>query len=211
MRLILLGPPGSGKGTQAGWLAKCFQIPHLSTGAMLRAALEARTAAGLRANDYMKDGKLVPDEVIIPMVLERLQEIGPRGGFILDGFPRTRTQAEALEAGLAQRGLRIRAALHLEISDEVSLERITGRRSDPVTGAIYHVNFNPPPPEVAGRLVHRQDDTVQAVTARLAEYHADEVLIVPFYERRGLLRRIDGNGTPEEVSKRIAVALSGLS
>ena len=211
MRIVLLGPPGSGKGTQAAWLAKRFGIPHLSTGEMLRSAVEQGTAAGREANDHMKAGQLVPDGVIIPMVLERLDQLGSQRragtGFILDGFPRTRAQAEALEAALDKRGLPINVALHLEVPDEVSLERITGRRTDPVTGAIYHVKFNPPPPEVRDQVVHREDDTLQAVTSRLAQYHAEEALIVPFYELRGLLRRVDGDGTRDEVRRRIEAAL----
>lgn len=211
MRIVLLGPPGSGKGTQAARLAERFKIPHLSTGEMLRAAFEEGTAPGRLANDYMKAGQLVPDELIIPMLLERLEKIGPQAGFILDGFPRTWAQAEALEAALSQRSLRLEAALLIDIPDELSLERITGRRSDPITGAIYHVKYNPPPPEVADRVVHRQDDTVEAVISRLAQYHAEEALIVPFYEQRGLLRRVNGNGTPDEVGRRIAVALGSVA
>lgn len=210
MRIVLLGPPGSGKGTQAAWLAERFQIPHLSTGEMLRSAVEQGTARGREANDYMKAGLLVPDSVIIPMLLERLDQIGPRPGdigFILDGFPRTQAQAEALDRALAKRGLPLNVALLIEILDQVSLDRITGRRTDPVTGAIYHVKFNPPPPEVRDRVVHREDDTVQAVMSRLAQYHAEEAPVVPFYQQRGLLRRVDGDGTREEVRRRIEAAL----
>jgi len=207
MRIILAGPPGAGKGTQAAWLVRRFRIPHLSTGELLRAAVEQGTALGRRAGGFMKAGQLVPDPLMVPLVLERLRELGPNAGFILDGFPRTRAQAETLDTALAERRLPLDAALLIEIPDQLSIERISGRRIDPATGIIYHAQFNPPPSDLAAGVVQRQDDTVPAVTARLAQYHAEEAFLVPFYEQLGLLRRVDGSGTPEEVSRRITVAL----
>ncbi|HWM87554.1 MAG TPA: adenylate kinase [Kofleriaceae bacterium] len=207
MRMILIGPPGAGKGTQAARLVERYKMPHISTGEMLRAAAAEGTALGRAADGYMKSGQLVPDSVVIGMVIERIAKPDAEQGFMLDGFPRTRPQAEALEAALAEAGLAIDQVLLIEVPDELILERITGRRSDPQTGAIYHVKFNPPPPDVAPRVVQRGDDTEQAFGARLAKYHAETAPIVPYYEAKGLLRRVNGEGRPDEVTERITRAL----
>jgi adenylate kinase len=209
MRTILVGPPGAGKGTQAQRLVDTFRIPHVSSGDMLRAAVKDGTALGREADRYMKAGQLVPDEVVIGMILERIAAPDCAGGFMLDGFPRTRPQAEALDRALAGADVRLDAVVLIEVPDELIVERITGRRSDPQTGAIYHVRFHPPPAEVADRLVQRKDDTVEAVTTRLAKYHSETAPIVPFYEAAGLLRRVDGVGEPDEVTRRITAALRG--
>jgi adenylate kinase len=206
MRMILIGPPGAGKGTQAARLVERFHIPHISSGDMLRAAVAEGTALGRTADGFMKAGQLVPDDVVIGMVIERIAKPDCSDGFMLDGFPRTRPQAEALDAALAQAGVSLDVVLLIEVPDEPILERITGRRSDPKTGAIYHVKFNPPPAGV--EVVQRADDTEQAFGARLAKYHAETAPIVPFYEAAGLLRRVDGVGKPDEVTDRIQRALA---
>ena len=207
MRMILVGPPGAGKGTQAGELVNRFGISHISTGDMLRAAVSQGTALGKQADGYMKAGGLVPDDLVIAMVIERIQQPDCADGFMLDGFPRTRPQAEALGAELEKAGLALDVVLQIEVPDELIVERITGRRLDPDTGEIYHVKFKPPPADVAPRVIQRKDDTEQACRARLEKYHSETAPIVPFYEAKGLLRRVDGNARPEEVSRRIAEVL----
>lgn len=207
MRMILVGPPGAGKGTQAGELVNRFGISHISTGDMLRAAVSRGTALGKQADGYMKAGGLVPDDLVIAMVIERLQQPDCTDGFMLDGFPRTRPQAEALDAELEKAGLALDVVLQIEVPDELIVERITGRRLDPDTGEIYHVKFKPPPADVTPRVIQRKDDTEQACRARLEKYHSETAPIVPFYEAKGLLKRVDGNAAPEEVSRRIAEVL----
>lgn len=208
MRLILVGPPGAGKGTQAARLVAAHGVPHISTGDMLRAAVKQGTALGQQADAFMKAGKLVPDELVIAMALERIQAPDCAGGFLLDGFPRTKPQAEALDIALTKAGIALDAVVLIEVPDELIEERIIHRRSDPETGEIYHLKFNPPPAgEVEGRCVQRKDDTAEACRARLEKYRAETAPIVPFYEGKGLLKRVDGQGAPDEVAARIATAL----
>lgn len=209
MRMILVGPPGAGKGTQAARLVDTYKIPHISTGDMLRAAVKAGTELGLAADRFMKAGDLVPDEVVIGLVVERIQQADCGPGFMLDGFPRTRPQAEALDAALSAAGLGLDAVALIEVPDSLIVQRIVGRRSDPETGEIYHLEFRPPPAEVEARLVHRKDDTEEAVSARLGKYHSETAPIVPFYDAAGLLVRVDGVGAPDEVELRLKAALSG--
>lgn len=207
MRMILVGPPGAGKGTQAARLVDLLNITHISTGDMLRAAVKAGTELGKQADAFMKAGDLVPDEVVIGMVLERIAEPDCENGFMLDGFPRTRPQAEALDVALDKAGVELDAVVLIEVADDLIVERIVGRRMDPETGDIYHLTFNPPPEGVADRLIQRKDDTEEAARARLSKYHGETAPIVPFYEQKGLLRRIDGVGTPDEVTARIRKTL----
>ena len=207
MRMILVGPPGAGKGTQAARLVDRYHIPHISSGDMLRAAVKAGTEMGKQADGYMKAGKLVPDEVVIGMILDRIAEPDAKDGFMLDGFPRTGAQASALSDALEQAGVQIDRVLLIEVPDELIVERGVGRRNDPVTGRIYHLRFDPPPAEIAGRLVHRKDDTEDAIKDRLRYYHEWTAPIVPLYERMGVLRRVDGVGTPDEVTQRILAVL----
>jgi adenylate kinase len=208
MRMILVGPPGAGKGTQAQRLVDTYRIPHISSGDMLRAAVKAGTPMGQAADGYMKAGQLVPDDVVIGMILERIAEPDAANGFMLDGFPRTIPQAEALDAALREAGVELDRVLMIEVPDDLIVERGVGRRTDPETGTIYHVKFNPPPAEIAERLIHRKDDREDAIKERLRYYHEWTAPILPLYEAKGLLRRVDGVGTPAEVSARITAALA---
>lgn len=207
MRMIFIGPPGAGKGTQAAKLVDTYQIPHISTGDMLRAAVQQGTELGVKADGYMKRGELVPDDLVIALVIERLRQGDCQKGFILDGFPRTRPQAEALDRALEDAGMRLDAVVLVKVPDELIVERITGRRMDPETGSIYHLTFQPPPEEVRDRLVQRKDDTEEACKARLEKYHSETAPVVPFYRDKGLLREVDGVGTTDEVTGRIRAAL----
>ena len=207
MRMILVGPPGAGKGTQAARLVDKYGIPHISSGDMLRAAVKAGTAMGVEADRYMKAGQLVPDDVVIGMILERIAAPDCAKGFMLDGFPRTIPQAEALDAAMTAAGFSIDVVLLFEVPDALIVERGVGRRNDPITGRIYHITFDPPPAEVSDRLVHRKDDHEEAIAQRLRYYHDWTAPIMPFYESKGLLRRVDGVGTPDEVAARVTTAL----
>ena len=208
MRMILVGPPGAGKGTQASRLVDRFRIPHISSGDMLRAAVKEGTSLGLEADRFMKAGKLVPDEVVIGMILERIARPDCGHGFMLDGFPRTAPQAEALDAAMRAAGFELDAVVLIEVPDALLEERAVGRRSDPDTGAIYHLKYNPPPAELASRLVHRKDDTIEAVTTRIQKYHSETAPIIPFYRDKGILRQVDGVGDPDVITERITAVLS---
>ncbi len=207
MRMILVGPPGAGKGTQAVHLVERFKISHISTGDMLRAAVSEGTELGKQADGYMKAGGLVPDELVIAMVIERIGKPDCAKGFMLDGFPRTRPQAEALDIELQKAGVALDVVLQIEVPDDLIVERITGRRLDPDTGDIYHMKFKPPPADIAGRVTQRKDDTEEACRARLGKYHSETAPIIPFYEAQGRLKRVDGNAAPDEVSRRIQQVL----
>jgi adenylate kinase len=208
MRMILVGPPGAGKGTQAARLVETYNIPHISSGDMLRAAVKEGTAMGKEADRYMKAGQLVPDEVVIGMILERIQRPDCVAGFMLDGFPRTRPQAEALDKALAGASVALDAVVLIEVPDQLLEERAVGRRSDPETGTIYHLKYNPPPAAIASRLVHRKDDTSEAVKTRIAKYHSETAPIIPFYLDQGILKRVDGVGDPDAITQRITAVLS---
>ncbi|MBX3155424.1 MAG: adenylate kinase [Deltaproteobacteria bacterium] len=207
MRMILVGPPGAGKGTQAARLVERYSITHISSGDMLRAAAKEGTALGVQAGGFMKLGKLVPDEVVIGMILERIKKPDCAKGFMLDGFPRTRPQAEALDAAMVAAGVALDAVVLIEVPDPLLEERAVGRRSDPVTGAIYHLKYNPPPAEIVDRLVHRPDDTAEAVNTRVQKYHSETSPIIPFYLDKGILKRVDGVGDPDAITQRIIAVL----
>lgn len=207
MRMILVGPPGAGKGTQAARLVSTYEIPHISTGDMFRAAVAADTELGKQADEFMKAGDLVPDEVVIGMVIERIAEVDCQPGFMLDGFPRTRAQAEALAAALKDASISLDAVVLIEVRDELIVNRIVKRRTDPVTKEIYNLDSRPPPAEIAHRVVQREDDTTEACEARLSRYHSETAPIIPFYAGLDLLKRVDGVGTPDEVELRIKASL----
>ena len=211
MRMILVGPPGAGKGTQAAKLVDRYAVTHISTGDMLRAAVAEGTELGQQADGFMRAGQLVPDELVIALVIERIGKPDCGKGFMLDGFPRTRPQAEALDAELKKAGATMDVVLLIEVPDDMIVERITGRRMDPETGDIYHIEFNPAPPEVAGRLIQRKDDTAEACRARLEKYHSETAPIVPFYEEQGLLKRVNGVGAPAEIAELIVAALADVA
>jgi adenylate kinase len=209
VRLILVGPPGSGKGTQAARLVQWLGVPHISTGDMLRAAVESGSALGRKARAYLDAGELVPDEVVTRIVAERLSQPDCTQGFILDGFPRTPGQAEALDEELQRAKQPLACVLLLQVPDDVIVERIVGRRLDPETGRIYHLRHDPPPPGIVHRLVQRSDDTEEKCRHRLRVYHEQTEALLPFYRRAGLLAEVDGVGTADEVFTRIRRVLEG--
>jgi len=208
MKLIMLGAPGAGKGTQAAILSQRLGIPTISTGNILRSAVKNGTSVGLQAKSYMDAGKLVPDEVIIDIVAERLGEDDCQGGFILDGVPRTIAQAEALE----QAGVRFDCVLELAVSDQEIVRRMSGRRACTACGATYHVEAAPPKSEgvcdaCGGALVQRDDDKPETVQSRLAVYHAQTEPLKDFYAQRGLLKTVENQPTIEATAKAVADVL----
>lgn len=212
MRLILLGPPGAGKGTQAKLLVQRLGIPQVSTGDMLRAAVKAGAPLGQEAKQYMDRGALVPDAVIIGLVRERLQQPDCAGGYILDGFPRTVAQAESLEKALADLGASLDSVLSVEVPAEELVLRIAGRRTCRDCGAMYHVRFSPSRAEgrcdaCGGPTYQRDDDREDTVRKRLAVYAEQTAPLISFYEERGLLRRVPGTGEIGEILQRITAAL----
>jgi adenylate kinase len=205
VRLILLGAPASGKGTQAAVLTEKFGVPKISTGDMLRAAAAAGSELGKEADTLMKAGKLVPDSVVIGLVKERVSEPDAKNGFILDGFPRTVPQADALEALLTGLGTPLEKVVQIDVSRDLLEERATLRRTDKRTGHIYHLKYSPPPLDAV--LEHRADDQPETVKKRLDQYDAMTAALLPHYEKLGLLRRVDGVGSPKEITSRILAAL----
>ncbi len=213
MRLILLGAPGSGKGSQAGPLTEHFGILQISTGDMLREAVANGTEMGKLASAYMEKGQLVPDEVVIGIVKDRIAKADCNKGFILDGFPRTLVQAGALDEALRDLGIHLDHVVEIRVQDEIILPRITGRRSCPTCKRPYHVSFTPPAkPGICDscdvELVHRADDTETAVVKRLEAYHQMTSPLVDYYGQQGKLRVVDGEGKVAEVTKRILEVLS---
>jgi adenylate kinase len=215
LNLILLGPPGSGKGTQGERLQEDFRLPYYATGDILRAAVRDETELGRRAKEYMDRGDLVPDEVIIGVIAERVESEEAADGFILDGFPRTRRQAEALDEEMERLGRELTAALLIDVSDEEVTRRLGGRRTCVGEGHVFHVEFDPPENEgvcdlCGARLIVRDDDKPEVIRHRLEQYHAKTEPLVEYYETRGILRRVDGERPPEEVSDRIRALLATL-
>ncbi len=216
LNLILLGPPGAGKGTQAQRLVDDFRLPYVATGEMLRAAVREETPLGREAKKFMNNGDLVPDNVIIGVAVERLQQDDCKDGFILDGFPRTIDQAKALDAELERVGRTLTAALLIDVPDEEVVRRISGRRQCVKNEQhIYHVDFDPPKhPDVCdqdgARLIQRDDDKPDTVKHRLEVYHAQTEPVIGYYEDQGLLRRFEGTRSPAEVHDHIRATLATL-
>jgi adenylate kinase len=214
LNLILLGPPGSGKGTQGERLRDDLDLPYYATGDILRAAVREETELGRQAKAYMDRGDLVPDEVIIGVIAERVDSHEAEDGFILDGFPRTGGQAEALERKMDELGRRLTAALLIDVPDEEVIRRLGGRRTCP-NGHVYHVEFDPPKHEgvcdQCGKpLTQRDDDQSEVVSKRLKTYHQQTEPLIDYYEERGLLRRFDGTRSPTEVHDHIRATLATL-
>jgi adenylate kinase len=213
VRVILLGPPGAGKGTQAARLAEALSIPHVSTGDILRANVRERTELGRAAKGYMDAGDLVPDDVIIGMIAGRLDEPDAQSGFLFDGFPRTVPQAEALESLLIDRGTPLDVVLRLAVPEDEVLRRLTGRRTCGGCGRIYHLVFDPPASagvcdDCGGALVQRDDDTEDVVLNRLEVYRAQTEPLEQFYWDRGLLRDVEAIGAVDEVYERAREVLA---
>lgn len=203
-KLMMLGPPGAGKGTQAQQLARELNIPQISTGDMLRDARRKGSKLGLEAAKYMDAGELVPDEVVIGLVAERLEESDAVDGFILDGFPRTVAQAEAL----AEMGIELEAVVNIEVSEQEVIRRLGGRLSCPNCGASFHEEFQPPKTEgvcdVCGHeLIRREDDRPEAIRERLKSYDKNTQPLIAYYDKAGKLLNVDGQGAPDEIYKRI--------
>ncbi len=212
MKLLIMGPPGAGKGTQAETLTKRLSIPHISTGDMFRKAISEGTKLGREAKSYMDKGDLVPDEVTIGIVKERLAEADCQQGFLLDGFPRTVAQGEALEQILKDLDSSLNMVLNVLVDDGKLVARLTGRRICRDCGAGYHVLFNPPIKQdtcdkCGGELYQRSDDSEETAINRLAVYHQNTAPLIDFYRKRGLLKDIDGNGAISEVLVAIGEAI----
>ena len=218
MRLIFLGAPGVGKGTQADLIAAKYGRPKISTGDILREAVRNKTPMGLQAKACMDGGQLVPDSVVVGIVKDKLAEPACANGFLLDGFPRTVAQAEELAAMLKGGGLQLDRVINVSVPREDIVRRLTGRRSCPKCQAVFHVEFAPPKragycDRCGGELVQRSDDTRETVENRLAVYEAQTAPLIAFYRDRGLLSEIDGSGTVDQVQQRITelLAANGLA
>ena len=215
LNLVLLGPPGSGKGTQGERLQEDFRLPYYATGDILRAAVREGTELGAAVQEYMDRGDLVPDEVIVGVIAERVARSEAADGFILDGFPRTIAQAEALDAKMEELGRKLTAAVLIEVSDDEVVRRLGGRRTCVKEGHIFHLEFDPPKNEgicdiCGARLEIRDDDKPEVVRHRLEEYHSKTEPLVAYYEGEGLLRRVDGSLGQDEVNDRIRALLATL-
>jgi adenylate kinase len=215
INLILMGPPGAGKGTQASRLQDDFQLPYIATGDMLRANVKEGTDLGNEAKKYMDEGDLVPDDLIVKMAAERLQEDDAQDGFILDGFPRTEEQAKALDKQLSDLGRHVTAALLIEVPDEEVIKRLSGRRVCVKSGHNYHVDFDPPKREGVcdqdgSRLIQRDDDKPDVIRNRLEVYHDQTEPLIDYYDQQGLMRRIDGTRSPDEVHDHIRAVIATL-
>lgn len=213
MHIILLGPPGAGKGTQALLLAQQQGIPHISTGDMLRAAIKNGTALGVEAKGYVDRGELVPDSVVIGIVRERLQESDCKKGFIFDGFPRTAAQADALGETLVELGLPLDGVVNIAVPDEALVERAVNRRTCKTCGEIYNLKSKPPKSagvcdKDGGELVQRADDTAEVVSNRLAVYHGQTAPLIAYYQAKGLLKTVNGLQSMAVVTSSIAQAVA---
>jgi adenylate kinase len=215
LNLVLLGPPGAGKGTQAERLVSDFDLPYYATGDILRAAVKDETPLGTEAKGYMDRGELVPDELICKVIMERIDKPEAEDGFLLDGFPRNKEQADILENALETRERKLTAVLLIDASDDEVIKRISGRRVCVKNQHVYHVDFDPPKHEGVcdqdgSRLMQRDDDKPETIKKRLEVYHAQTKPLIDYYESRGTLRRFDGSRTPSEVHDHIRATLATL-
>jgi adenylate kinase len=215
LNLILLGPPGAGKGTQAERLEEDFHLPYIATGNMLRAAVEEGTELGKKADEFMKAGDLVPDELIIGMILECVDNDRCNDGFLLDGFPRNLEQARSLDEALAKLERSVTAALLIDVPDDVIVRRLSGRRQCKKEGHVYHVETNPPKHEGVcdidgSKLIQRDDDKPETVEKRLRVYHDNTEPLVERYQEQGVLRRFDGTRNPTEVHDHLRATIATL-
>jgi adenylate kinase len=215
LNLVLLGPPGSGKGTQGERLNEDLRLPYYATGDILRGAVREETELGKTAKEYMDRGDLVPDEVIVGVIAERIDSSEARDGFILDGFPRTTPQAEALDAKLGELGRSVTAVVLIDVSDDEVVRRLGGRRTCEANGHVFHVEFEPPKQEGVcdidgSELIVRDDDKPEVIRKRLETYHEKTEPLVSYYDSRSVLRRIAGEAAPEEVAEKIRRTLATL-
>jgi adenylate kinase len=215
LNLVLMGPPGAGKGTQAERLVDDFDRPYYATGDILRAAVKEESELGREAREYMDRGDLVPDDLICKVIMEKVDSPEAEDGFLLDGFPRTTGQAEQLEDALDRRDRSLTAAILIEASDEVVLKRLSGRRICTKNGHVYHVETNPPKNEGVcdldgSKLTQRDDDKPETVKKRLSVYHEQTEPLIEWYEEKGLLRRFDGDRPPDDVHGHIRATLATL-
>jgi adenylate kinase len=215
LNLVLLGPPGAGKGTQAERLVTDFDLPYYATGDILRQAVKDETELGKEAKGYMDRGELVPDELICKVIMEAIDSAEAEDGFLLDGFPRNKEQADILEQSLDNRGRKLTATLLIDAPDEEVIKRISGRRVCVKGGHVYHVDFDPPKhdgvcDQDGSRLIQRDDDKPETIKKRLEVYHDQTKPLIDYYESRGLLRRFDGGRTPSEVHDHIRATLATL-
>ena len=212
MKLIMLGAPGAGKGTQAEKIAEKYQIPHISTGDIFRANIKAGTELGMKAKSFMDQGQLVPDEVTIGMLLDRISQDDSKNGYVLDGFPRTIPQAESLTAALKERGENIDYAVNVDVPDENIVNRMSGRRACVGCGATYHVVYNAPKTEnicdtCGEKLILRDDDKPETVQNRLHVYHDQTQPLIDYYKNEGVLVEVDGTQDLEKVFQDIVAVL----
>jgi adenylate kinase len=215
LNLVLLGPPGSGKGTQGERLQEDLRLPYYATGDILRAAVRDATALGRTAKEYMDRGDLVPDEVIVGVIAERIDSAEALDGFILDGFPRTMPQAEALDAKLEELGRGVTAVVLIDVSDDEVVRRLGGRRTCEENGHVFHVEFNPAQQDGVcdidgSELTVRDDDKPEVIRNRLEQYHEKTEPLVDYYDQRSVLRRIDGTATPDEVAEEVRRTLATM-
>jgi adenylate kinase len=215
LNLILLGPPGAGKGTQAERLVGDFDLPYYATGDILRAAVKEGTDIGKEAKEYMDRGDLVPDDVICGVIMERIDKPEAEDGFLLDGFPRTKGQAETLEKALATRDRSLTAALLIDADDDTVIKRLSGRRVCSKNGHLYHVDFDPPKNEGVcdqdgSKLIQRDDDKPDTIKHRLSVYHDQTQPLVEHYEDQGILKRFDGSRAPGEVHDHVRATVATM-
>lgn len=216
MKLVLLGPPGAGKGTQAKMLIERYQIPQISTGDILRQAVKDGTPLGKEAKTYMDQGELVPDELIINLVKERIKADDCKNGYIFDGFPRTVAQAEALDNVLEGLSTKLDAVVSIDVPEDEVVKRLSGRRTCKSCGTLYHILYNPPTKEgicdkCGGDLFQRDDDNETTIRQRLAVYREQTAPLIAYYSKQGLVKAIDGSGEPTEIFTAICKALSSLN